>query len=231
MRTNDERSIPIPARRIFIAPRLRLNTDAFSSALVETDEHAVLKCRIDGVWIFRIYLRTKTIAAICDKPVGVGDTRSTARARWATKAEIILCAAIDVVKRLSVVGGDVVKLRYGKVLFEVPGLTSIETFVNATVATNEIVVRVLWIDPDIVIVYVFISLAEAANSAAAIIRHHQKHVHDVDALDVFRIRDDTGVVHRSRIKFIAPFPTTTAIARAKDSATAISSFDSRIDYV
>ncbi len=92
-------------------------------------------------------------------------------------------------------------------------------------------IGVVRIDPDVVIVDVFVSLAETTQRAAAVVRDHQKHVHDVDAIDVFWIGNDARVVHRRRIKLVAPFPTAAAIARAKDSAAAIGGFDSRIDHV
>ena len=133
-------------------PGLRLNADTFARAFVEPNEHAVLQRRIDRVRIFRIDLRSKTVATVGYKPVGVGDAGSAARARRTTKTEVVLRAAVNVVERFRVVGGDVVELRDRKILFEVPVRAAIETLVNSAVATNQIMIGVGRIDPDVVIV-------------------------------------------------------------------------------
>src|ERR1051325_8762546 len=169
VRAEDERRIPVPARRIFVAAGLWLNADALARAFVEANDHAVLQRRINGIRIFRIDLRTETIAAIGDEPVGIDDARRAASARWTTKAEVVLRAAVDVVERLRVVGGDVVKLRHRKVLFEVPVLAAIVTLVNAAVATDEVMIGVRRLDPDVVIVDVLVLLPKTAQRAAAIV--------------------------------------------------------------
>src|SRR5262249_35883000 len=193
--------------------------------------YTVLQRCIDCVWIFRIDLRTKTVAAVCNEPVRIDNTGSAARLRWPAKTVIILCAAVNVVEGFRVVGGDVVELRYRQILFEVPVLATIVALINTAVTTDEIVIRISRIDPDIVIVDVLVLLAEAAYCATTVIRNHQKDVHYVNAIDVFRIGNDASVVHRTAIEFIAPFPTATAIWRAKDSTTSIGGFHRRIDHV
>ncbi len=211
MWTDNERRVPVPAQRIFTSAWLRLNADTLARAFVETHQTAVLKFGVDDVWIFGIHLRSKTITAVGHEPVGVDDPRSTTRTRWTTKAEVVLRAAINVVERFVVVGGDVVKLSHRKILFEVPRGAAIPTLVNPTIAANQIVIGVLRIDPDVMIVDVLVSLAETTNSATAVVRDHRKHIHDVDAIYVLRIGNDARVVHRGRIKLVATFPTATAI--------------------
>src|SRR5688572_29629413 len=209
--TDNEWRVPVPTIRTFAAARLRLNADAFAGAFIETNQAAVLKFSVDDVRVFGIDLRAKAIAAVCHEPVGVDDAGRAASARWTTKAEVVLRAAINVVERFGVVSCDVVKLRDREVLFEVPSCTAIPALINPTIGTNQIVIGVLGIDPDVVIVDVLVSLAETTNRAAAVVRHHRKHIHDVDSIDVLGIRNDARVVHRCRVKLVATFPTATAI--------------------
>src|ERR1043165_1044313 len=112
VRADDKRRVPIPSWWIFVASGLRLNAEAFAGALVETNDHAVLQRRVYRVWILRIDLRAKTGAALSDKPIAVDDARSAAGARGTTKTVVVLRAAVNVVERFRIVGGDVVELRH-----------------------------------------------------------------------------------------------------------------------
>ena len=186
---------------------------------------------IDRVRIFRIDLRTKAVAAVGDKPVGIDNAGSTARARWSTETEVVLGSAVDVVERLGVVGGDVIELRHRQVRLEVPVHAPIETLVDTAVAADEVMIGIVWIDPDVVIIDVLRSLAETAQGAASVVGHHEKDVHHVDAIYLFWIGDDASVVHRGRVKLVAAFPTAAAIARSENTTLAISRFDGGIDDI
>src|SRR5206468_12646608 len=132
---------------IFAAAGLGLNADALTGGLIKTGQCATLQLRINGVGIFGINAAAKTVATLGDKPVTVDDSRGAARARGTAKAVVVLRAAINVIKRRRIVRRDVVKLRNRKVRFEVPVHAAVITFVNASIATHEIVIGVVWINP------------------------------------------------------------------------------------
>src|SRR5205085_8591792 len=71
MRTDDERRVPIPSQRIFIAANLRLNTQPFTRAFVTANQVAILEFGIDRIRIFRINLSAKTVSALRNPPVAV----------------------------------------------------------------------------------------------------------------------------------------------------------------
>src|SRR5258707_10924594 len=98
MRADDERRIPIPAQRIFVAAGLRLNAHALARALVVAHDIAALQLGINRVWIFRIDLSAKTVAALSYEPIGVHDARGVAGARWTTERVIVLCAAKHIIQ-------------------------------------------------------------------------------------------------------------------------------------
>src|SRR5439155_16719349 len=127
---------------------------ALSGALIVAHEITGLKFSVDCIWIFRIDLRAETVAALSHPPIAVDDARSVARARWSTKREVVLRATEDVVERRRVVSGHVIELRDRQIVLEVPVRAAIPALVNSAVATNQIMICVVRIDPDFVIVYV-----------------------------------------------------------------------------
>ena len=92
-------------------------------------------------------------------------------------------------------------------------------------------IGVVRIDPDVMVVNVLGFLTKTPQGFAAIVRDHQKNIHDVNAIDVLRIGDDARVVHRRRVEFVALFPTAAAIARAEDAALFVRRFNGRVDDI
>src|SRR6185295_17700894 len=108
MRADNERRVPVPAQRIFAASWLRLDAHTLAGALVKANQGAVLQLCINNVRIFRVYLTAKAIAAVRHEPVAIGDAGDISCARRTSKTEVVLSAAVDVVKRRGVISGDVV---------------------------------------------------------------------------------------------------------------------------
>jgi hypothetical protein len=84
----------------------------------------------------------EAVAALGDEPVGVGDAVDAARARRAAQREVVLGAAVDVVERRRLVGGDVVELRDRQVVEEAPVGAAVVALVNAAVAADPVEVGV-----------------------------------------------------------------------------------------
>ena len=79
MGADDEWRVPVPTWRIFITTGLRLNAKTFARPLVEADDNAVLERRVDCIRIFRIDLRTKSVATLRYEPIGIYNTGCAAR--------------------------------------------------------------------------------------------------------------------------------------------------------
>ena len=92
-------------------------------------------------------------------------------------------------------------------------------------------IRVVRIDPDFMVINVLRFFTETPQRPAPVIRNHQKDVHHINAIDVFRIGDDARVVHRARVEFVASLPASAAIVRAKDATLSIRGFNRGVDYI
>ena len=185
---------------------LRLDADALAGPLVEADDDAVLQLGVDGVRILGIDARDEAVAALGDEPVLVQDAVLGSRARRAAERVVVLQAAVDVVERRRVVDVDVVELRERQVLEEDPGARRGRTIDTARRRCRPACGLVfVGIDPDDVIVDVHVARAQRAQRLAAVVRHLEDHVRDVNAIDVHRIGEDVAVVHRaagcSRVRF------------------------------
>ena len=64
----------------------------------------------------------------------------------------------------------------------------------------------MWVDPDIVIIYVLITRRQGSERPAAIVRNGDVGVHDVDAVGVRRIYDNLGVILPLYIVCVALLP-------------------------
>src|SRR5579884_2207041 len=105
------------------------------------------------------------------------------------------------------------------------------SFVQSAVAPNKVVVGISGIDPDHVIIDVFVLLAEHAESLAAVIGHANENVHHVNAIDVLGIGEDLRVIHRGLVVRIATLPGCPAITRTKDTALPFLSLDGCVHNV
>src|ERR1044072_988913 len=223
--------IPVPSERFFATGRLRLNPHAFTRPFVEPNEDTILKRGVNRVRIFRINSGVKKITAIRYKPVRVNNAGDATRTRRTAKAKVVLRAAVDVVERCVVVGSNVVELRDRKIGFKLPIRAAIVTFINTTVGADQIMIVVARVNPDLVIVNMLRFLAETPQCSTAIIRNHQKDVHDVDSVHVLWMGNDARVVHRAGVKLVSSLPTAAAISRAKDPALAIAGLYGRVKNI
>ena len=231
MRGNDERRVPVPARRRPALLFLRLNADAFAGALVVAHEDAVLQLGVDRVGILGIDPRDETVAALGDEPVLVQDAVLRSGARRSAERIVVLQPAVDVVERHRVVHVHVVVLRERQVLEEHPGRRAIERTVEPAVVADHHVVRIRRIDPDDVVVDVHVSLSQRVHRLAAVVGHLKDHVGNVDAVDVLRIGVDVAVVHRAGVVLRALLPGDAVVGGAEDAALTIGRLHVRVEDV
>ena len=143
VRAQQQRRIPVPTQGRLAFARQRLNAHGLVGAAVEADQPAVLAFGVDDVGILGIDAGMEAVAALRDEPVGVGDAVGAARSRRSAEREIVLGAAIDVIERSGAVHGDVVELGDGQVRLEAPVDAAVVAFVDAAIAADQIVARVL----------------------------------------------------------------------------------------
>src|SRR5437868_4123381 len=98
MRTDEDRRIPVPSERNVVRSWLRLDADALAGAAIIARQISILIFGINGVWIFRIYLRTEAIATLRDKPISIGDAGDVLGSRRAAHRVVVLRTTVDVIK-------------------------------------------------------------------------------------------------------------------------------------
>src|SRR5262245_25708487 len=228
---DDEGRVPVVTLRLFGLARDRRNAHSLAGASVEAHQAAVLALGVDGVRVFGIDARNEAVAAVGLEPVGVDYARLAARFGRAAYRVVVLRAAVDEIPRRLLIDVHVVKLRDGQVRFEVPVRAAIVAFIQAAVAAYQVIVRVVRIDPDGVVVYVFQPLAQRALRPAAVVRNLEDDVRDVDAVNVLRIADDLAVIHPLRDVRTHTLPGRPLVVRAKDAATLPCRFDRGVDDV
>src|SRR6185312_2856342 len=102
---------------------------------------------------------------------------------------------------------------------------SVIALINSAITTHKVMIVVVRIDPNVVIVDVLGSFTKSSQRTAAIIGNHQKHIHHIDAIDIFGISNNARVVHCGYVVFIAAFPTPAAVAGAEDATLSIGGFN------
>src|SRR5690606_7730644 len=110
MMTHSQRSIPVPPVALLPFPLMRLHADFLPAPLVVAHEHPVLTLGIYYVRIVGIDLGLKPIAPMGDKPVGIGDAVAGNRPAGSAQTEVVLRAAVDIIKRSGIVDRYFVKL-------------------------------------------------------------------------------------------------------------------------
>src|SRR5690606_26477175 len=133
----------------------------------------------DGVRLGRLDRDVAGLAAARHLVVVPGDRAVEADARHA-HGRVVLLRAVDVVGRL-VVDGDVIELRGRLVHDRRPAQTAVEADDRAAVVALDDAVRVLWVDPDVVVV-------------AVRGRDHREGLAGVDRLEELLLQDPDGVL-------------------------------------
>ena len=111
VRADDQRRVPVPAQRRLALGFDGFDVDAAAGFAVVADQSAALRFGVDGIGICGIDARNKSIAAGGHVPIRIHDPVHVARGRRTAPTEVILRAAVHVVKRLGVIDVDVVKLQ------------------------------------------------------------------------------------------------------------------------
>ncbi len=173
------------ADRVFL---LRADT------LVE-DEETALAFGIDDVVVAWFgYGRTGLAAAGIDQPRGRVLGAKRRHARCCYRRRVVLLPSIKPVRVLVV---DLDRVQLGRRLVELrrPGLAAIVRNVGAAIVALDKQVRVLRVDPHVVIV--FMRHAQALPGLAAVDRLLVQRRHAIDDIGILRVHVDVGVIERT----------------------------------
>ena len=226
-----ERGVPVPTVLRLACAGFGLYAGDLAACLVVAHQYAVLRLGINDVGVFGVNGRFETIAAVGHKPIGIDDAMAAARAGRPAEAEVVLCAAVDIVERLRIVHGHFVKLGHRQVGFEIPGFGSVECFVNAAVAAHQVVVRVFGVYPHGVVVHMFKLLAEHLESLAAVVTHLQPYVHGEYHIGIVRMYHDLAIIIAGGDVAGAPFPARSAVGAAEKAALVLGRFHDGVDHL
>jgi len=211
MPTNSQWCIPIPAIRILSFSWFWLNTNFFATLSVETHKYSILRLRVNNIRIFRINLRFKSITSMCYKPIGIGDAVGGCNTRRSSETEIILCSSIDVIKRRIIVNSHFIKLRYRKVLFEIPSFSSIKSFINTTITTYQPMLVIMRIDPHTVIIDMLKIFSNIFKGFSSIMTHRHPGVHGIECILINWICNNFLIVIATCDMRATFFPTSSTI--------------------
>src|SRR5437763_14317067 len=107
---------------------------------------SVLRCRGHHPRLHGINRRVKTVPAMDDRPVFIGDAIPCEHLARPAPASVVLQTAADHV-RLLIVDGNLVELANRNGVDEVPRSAVVITPMNPAIAPSNHVIRVRWINP------------------------------------------------------------------------------------
>ncbi len=232
VRADDQRAVPVPLQRVFARRLARLNVDNLAAPPIVAHQSAVLPLAIDNVGVFRINRRLKAVAPHRAEPFFIGDPRRALRPRRAAERVVVLRPAIDVIKRRAVIDGHAIELRDRQVPLVRPVGGAIEALIDAAVAADEQIVRIVRVDVERVIVNVAILVRHAGERLAPVVRHLHERVKRINPIRVLRVAHQFVVILRAAGVVVAHLrPRLAAIGRAKEAAVFVLRLDDRINDV
>src|SRR6185312_10348256 len=226
---DEEGRVPSPAEAVFARRRLRLDGDVFVGAQVDAAGAAGLGLGVNDVGVGGIHRVVEAVAAVGDAPVGAGQAIAGVGARGASLVVVVLGAAVDVVERLGVVHRHVHVLAEREVRLPFPRGGAVPALVEAAVAADEVVIGVGGINPDDVVIDVFVGLAQLVEGGAAVVGDGDGGVEFEDAVGVFGVGGDLSVVHGPGLDGVALLPRCAAVGRAEDAALALGRLDRGVE--
>ena len=169
--TDDERCVPIKTVSRFAFFLNGFNIGLFAGFSVVTNQSTVLPLAVNQIRFFGIHAALKSVSTHGHKPIGIGNAAAADGAGRTTQGVIVLRSAIHVVKRFAVIGTHAVKLSDGQIGFKGPVVSRIKTLVQTSVATNEVMRSVIWINPNGVVIHVFTFFTQISETFSAIGTH------------------------------------------------------------
>src|SRR5258708_595077 len=197
VRRNYNGRVPLEAVTLPLRGR-RPNGARFVGIEVAPQDIPVLGFSINNVGIGGIDPRVEPIAAAHRVPVGIGDAARIQRGAWSAPGVVVRQASADVVG-LGHVEAKLVELPQGDGVHETPASPSVAAHVDATIAAEDDVVGIVWINPDGMEVAMNARDQILAKGATAIIGVVHLHAAHPDPLVVVRVDADLAEIHAAGI--------------------------------
>ena len=186
MRAHQDRCVPVEPLIIFIRARLRLDGDHLTCGYIDTRQVSLLPFDVDNVRIPGLGGGLMPVPVQNNSPIRVLDAVKIVRPGRSALRAAVLGAAIDVVERLGVVDGDLIKLAHGKISDVTPVLGLIEAFVEAAVITQHDIVWIAVLESHGVTVTVAEVDVDPVERTPAVYRELHVFGHQVDPIELMR---------------------------------------------
>ena len=134
-----------------------------------------------------IYLGLETIANAGKIPIGIKNTICACSAGRTANAEVILRATMNLIKWIPIISSYFIKLCYRQVGFKIPVFSCIKTFIHTTIATHQVMVSIIWVDPDNVVINMLTFFAKICKSFTCIFTHSHVSIYNKNLIHIFRI--------------------------------------------
>src|SRR5258708_1884236 len=231
VRADDEWRVPVPALRHLAFALLRLYAKAFAGLAIKAHQITVLRFSVDRVRIFRINQRAEAVTALGYEPVLIVDAGDVFRPRGTAERIVVLRAAVNKVKRLRVIDGNVVELAGRQVRHPTPRGAGVTRGIEAAVIAYQHVFYVVRINPEHVEINMDVRNRQRLYGFAAIVGVLHDYADGVETVFTLGIGKERGVILRARVVVIALFPVHSGVNRAVDSALVFARLDARVHDV
>ena len=141
------RRVPVEAKLLFLVARKRLDGTDLVSLAVDAADVTALRFGVDVIAVCRIGEHPEAVAAVHVLPSAVGDAARIFGI--ADPRAVVLKSAVDVI-RLVHVHAHMVELRNRQILGLPPLVAGVVGIPESAVVAGNHVIRILWIDPDVV---------------------------------------------------------------------------------
>ena len=215
-----------PAHRV-VGPDV--DHPAVARGVVEAGQEATVGSAVHHVRVLRVGHDVAAFAARRGFPVPFADRAAQGRARPDAHGGVVLLAAQQA-EREVIVQGDAVHLRGGLVRLGRPVLAAVVAHVGAAVVGLDHSLRVVRVDPQVVVVAV--GCCDRFEGLAAVLRAMEAHVQHVHGVLVGRVGVDPGVVPGALPQFallVDALPGFAAVAGAEHAA--LFGFDDGVQVV
>ena len=177
--------VPVESQLALSVVLFRLDQTAFERDPIDSPNKAALRFSVNIVCIGRIGKHPESVSSKNIFPAAIGDSARVLRIAY--PHAVVLQPAKNVIG-VGVVHAHVIELRNRQIIALPPGIAAIVGIPNAAVITDDEVIGIVGIHPNIVEIPVR-SVSDSAETSAAVLAHDQGKVRLVNFVLVFRIYD------------------------------------------
>ena len=193
----NEGRIPVEAVRWSSGRALRLNRSPLTCFQMPTADCSVLAFPVDQVRILLIHSANESIAAADRKPILI-ESSAVLTDGWTAPRTVVLQPTDDPV-RIFWTDGNVIELADRCRVDVIPIVTAIMGDIESAIATDNHVSTIVWIDPKIVTICVYISAKIPFERGSAVAGAELIDTQDVDSVRVAWVHFDDAEVHGSGV--------------------------------